>query len=105
MPLYLTNPFDGSRWAVVPVKATDKMMDHHYESGCDGGGDQDQWMAACEAVPEFPVEAMVEKVRDVLKDELSISVHPSPAGFNLMYAEVSDATARAVLAALFEVKP
>ena len=87
MTTYLTAP-DGSRWAVVPVKPTRDMW------LAATIGKDDYWHEMLAAAPQFPVEAMVETLRQKMFSHAAYS------------ERLGTEKARAVLAALFsEVKP
>lgn len=126
MPIYLTNPIDGSRWAVVPdhIGMTDEQAEAiASKAHCCGGMAYDAYRAMLAAAPEFNVEAMVEKVAkticgrpemdecsDVEKYFAAATHHSGDCTKEahtciLCRIEIYRDTARAVLAKVFEVKP
>ena len=88
MTTYLTAP-DGSRWAVVPVEATPEMCE---EGALAFKNVPAIYAAMLQAAPAFHTEQMVEKITRLLED-------PTWGVWSI------DRQARAILAALFEVKP
>lgn len=77
MTTYLTNLIDGSRWAVVPVKATEEMCTAHEMADIEDSlrdahaYQSESWDVMLAAAPEFNVDVMVEKVADELLKALT----------------------------------